>query len=107
MEGCFLKHKKKLSLNELNKKTTFLRKQREGLIIGTYRNTLADIYKSIEALYNGNSEKCELDELFTICLANSRHEKNVILDYCLDLEQLGYIKIMENNKILICKIIDF
>lgn len=102
-----MNHKNKLSLNELNEKITFLRKQRKGLIIGTYRNTLADIYNSIESLCSHNSSKCDLNELFTVCLANSNHEKNLILDYCLDLEQLGYITITENNEIVLCKTIDF
>lgn len=42
-----MKHKINLPLTEIEKRIDFLKKQRDGLIIGDYRNSLAQIFETI------------------------------------------------------------
>ena len=100
-----MKHKVNLTFEEKMNKIDFLRKQRDGFIIGDYRNILAQIYKTIK---NTTYEDAfSLDKLYQTNFSNISNNKNIILDYCLDLEQLGYIKVEENGKIEIIKELDF
>lgn len=100
-------HKVVLSLNEKNKRIAFLKKQRDGKVIGQYRNILADIYKKITKVSADNNGICLIESLQEMFLPSTNHEKNVILDYCLDLEQLGYIQMKENGEINIIREMDF
>lgn len=100
-------HKVVLSLDEKNKKLELLRKQRDGKVIGNYRNILADIYMKIAKASVNNNGIClveSLQEMYSPC---TNHKKNVILDYCLDLEQLSYIQIKENGEITVIRELDF
>lgn len=102
-----MKHKKIITDEEKFKKIRLLRKQRDGLIIGSYRNILADLFAKIEDIFNEAENKCLISEVQKKCMAKDCHEKNIIIDYCLDLEQLGYISIGSDQKISIIKDIDF
>ncbi len=102
-----MNHKKILSSEEKLQKLQLLKKQRDGLIIGNYRNILANLFVKIKETISENKNECSLSMLQTNCCAKTDHEKNVIVDYCLDLEQLGYICIENNQKIIIVKDIDF
>ena len=97
--------KPKLATDERTAKIAFLRKQRDGLVIGTYRNALANTYRGIEKA---------LLEKGTCCIVSfceeygiTDHEKNLLKDQCLDLEQLRYIQIDELGNVLITKPLDF
>ena len=97
-----MKHKERLSKDEKRDKIDYLKKQRDGLIIGEYRNILAQIYGTIKKpAYD------TLDKLYQVYRAESEHDKNVILDYCLDLEQLGYVKIKYTGHLQLLKELDF
>lgn len=102
-----MNYKKSLSEEEKIQKIQLLRKQRDGLIIGSYRNILADLFVKIKDIINRNENKCLVSTVQEKCFAKDNHEKNIIIDYCLDLEQLGYISIENNQKITIIKDIDF
>lgn len=86
-------------------KISFLRKQRDGLIIGTYRNVLAIAYREIEKALLGRGTCC----VTSFCKEHGAtdHEKNILKDYCLDLEQLGYIKINETGDVFVIQPLDF
>lgn len=100
-----MKHKVNLTFEEKMNKIDFLRKQRDGFIIGDYRNILAQIYKTIKnTTYD---DTFSLDKLYQTDFSNISNNKNIILDYCLDLEQLGYIKVDENGEIEVIKELDF
>ena len=99
----------KILLNDEEKyrKIQFLKKQRDGLIIGSYRNILADLYTKIKIITETNNIECSVSMLQKYCHTKNQHEKNLIMDYCLDLVQLGYINIEKNEKIEILKELDF
>lgn len=101
-----MKHKNELTIKQQTNIIEYLRKQRDGLIIGTYRNTLANTYLM---LLNSCKEKqkCNLETLFNSNTFTSEHDKNAFIDSCLDLEQLGYIQFVDNFNVLILKTIDF
>ena len=101
-----MKHKVNLTFEEKMNKIDFLRKQRDGFIIGDYRNILAQIYNKIKNTKN-NDDTFSLDNLYQTNFSNISHNNNIILDYCLDLEQLGYIKVDENGGIEVIKELDF
>lgn len=101
-------HKKSLNSEELNQKLQFLKKQRDGLIIGDYRNILSNLYSTITSIINTNENiYCSVDMIYEKYYAKNNHEKNIIIDYCLDLEQLGYICIDNYGKVFILKKLDF
>lgn len=102
-----MKHKTILSIEEKNKKIEFLRKQCKGAIIGDYRNILASIYEKIKTISKSNDGICHIILLQKECLASTKHKENVLFDYCLDLEQLGYIQIDDDTQIRIIKELDF
>lgn len=102
-----MNHKTPLSADEKFAKIEFLRKQRNGLIIGSYRNMLAELYEEIESLCKKQDISCTLENLCELKASPSPHDKNLILDRCLDLEQLGYIAIYDTGIISIVKKIDF
>ena len=90
---------------EITAKITFLRKQRDGLVIGTYRNTLVNAYREIEKELSGQGVCCVVS--FCEEHGTTDHGKNLLKDYCLDLEQLRYIKIDETGNIFVTKSLDF
>ena len=100
-----IKLKPKLTVGEREDKIAFLRKQRDGAVIGTYRNTLADVYKTIAESLVAHS----VCGLVSFCEEHgtTEHEKNLLKDYCLELEQLQYIQIDELGNVLITKALDF
>ena len=102
-----MNQKKTLSDEEKLKKIHLLRKQRDGLIIGSYRNILANLFLKIKDIISENENNCLINTLQEKCFAKDEHEKNIIIDYCLDLEQLGYISIGSNQRIMIIKDLDF
>nr|DAU00987.1 MAG TPA: hypothetical protein [Caudoviricetes sp.] len=87
---------------------TWLRKQRDGFIIGDYRNILYNLYQKISFVL-ASQEICNLNSLIDI---NSIYykSKNQLLEFCEDLRNLGYINInytSEDINITINKEIDF
>ena len=88
----------------------FLKKQKNGLIIGEYRNILYSIYQSIQSISNNSNNKCILlSDIFEKQTGNFV-PIGVLLSYCEDLEELGYISIQKENndyKLVIKKDIDF
>ena len=102
-----MNHKATLTEDEIIKKIELLKKQRDGLIIGSYRSILADLYNNIKSVKDTIGNECFLSMLQKKYSSNNEHQKNVILDCCLDLEQLGYIQIEDNERILIKKDLDF
>lgn len=90
-----------------NLSVDFLRKQRDGLIIGEYRNIL---YNTYQAIYKASKQNrfllSDIPELQNGCFVPF----GVVLSYCNDLEKLGYIRIIKKNndyEIIIIKNIDF
>ena len=102
-----MNHKKSLSSREREDIIGFLRKQRDGLIIGEYRSLLVTIYKKISIIINQNNGVCDFSNLFDLLEAKTMHERCVIVDRCMDLEQLGYIHIRCDETINIQQEIDF
>lgn len=101
-----MEHKKFLSNQEKQQKIQLLKKQRDGLVIGSYGNTLAELYNKINSIISENNQ-CSIKMIHDNFSIINAHEKNIIIDYCLDLEQLGYITINDNEQIQILKKIDF
>lgn len=102
-----MNHKKSLSSRERMKIIGFLRKQRDGLIIGEYRSLLVTIYKKIAKIINQNNGVCTISDLFDLSETKTMHERNVVIDRCMDLEQLGYIRIQNDETIDIQQELDF
>lgn len=109
-----MKPKKKLTKEELEEKLSWLRQQRDGLIEGNYRNYLARIYsfikseceKSPNGFCNPYPWQCN-DAAYPY---ESKPYSKVGLEYCRDLEQLGYISIVgygADKQIRILKPLDF
>lgn len=102
-----------ISIKSLSKKQSaetieWLKKQRDGYIVGDYRNTLCHIYKEIESISikEGN---CVLQDLVKKNSIYYRTEAQV-LDYCNMLNALGYIDICnhtDRTTFSILKPIDF
>lgn len=87
---------------------TWLRKQRDGFIVGDYRNILYNLYQKI-SLVLSSQETCNLNSLIDINSIYYRN-KNQLLEFCEDLRNLGYINInYTSNDIVITinKEIDF
>ncbi len=90
-----------------NLSVDFLRKQRDGLIIGEYRNIL---YNTYQAIYKASKQNCfllsDILELQKGCFV----PLGVLLSYCNDLEKLEYIRVVIKKgdyEIKIIKNIDF
>ena len=99
--------------NKTNNRTNhisvdFLKKQRDGLIIGEYRNILHEIFQSILSKANYN-KCCYLSEIPEF-QNGSILPLGILFSYCKDLEMLGYINIIQNNndyKLIVEKDMDF
>lgn len=100
-----MNHKPILSSEEKSYKIAWLRKQRDGLIIGSYRNKLSIAYKRIEYFSSQFDQDCTISNILDFYCFNNTHFRQSFLDYCLDLEQLGYIKITKCHKDYVIKIL--
>ena len=100
-------HKEQVSDQQKQTQLSFLRKQRDGVIIGEYRSMLAGTYNEIRTLCCKNRGVCCLSELQNQVENDDLHKKNILLDNCLDLEQLGYIRVHDNDSIEITHEMDF
>ncbi len=97
---------KNISEIERFKTIDWLRKQRDGLIIGDYRNMLYDMYQKILML-SMSSEQCFLSDIY-----KTNADKYTIqhtLDLCNMLKSLGYIEFLDTTDPIvdILKPIDF
>lgn len=94
---------------EKQKMREWLIKQRDGLIIGEYRNQICMLFKGIEALCS-TFDYCNIDQLQNH-FKNTMFEKLTILsEYAKTLEELEYIEIFESNTQICFKVrknIDF
>ncbi len=102
-----MKHKEIITSNSRDEIISFLKKQRDGLIIGSYRSILADLYDRILLCCKQNNGVCLISDLIKLSDQKNKHIENVTIDFCLDLEQLGYITIDNNNTIEIKHRLDF
>lgn len=97
-------------LSELKKTETieWLKKQRDGYIVGDYRNILCHVYQEIKSI-SMNDGYCALQDLVKEDTINYRTEAQV-LELCDMLNTLGYIDIRNHSdgvKLNILKPIDF
>ena len=97
-------------LSETQKKETieWLKKQRDGYIVGDYRNILSHIYQEIKS-FSMNNGCCTVQDLINEDSVFYRTEVQ-ILEYCDVLKRLDYIDTFNHaNKIVltILKPIDF
>lgn len=98
-----------ISENDLFETIVWLRKQRDGLIIGDYRNILYDLYQRISEISSNSTKTCYLKELIDE-KSNYYKNENQLLELCEKLYELGYIKICKlthDITITITKEIDF
>ena len=97
-------------LSELKKTETieWLKKQRDGYIVGDYRNILCHVYQEIKSI-SMNDGYCALQDLVKEDTMYYRTEAQV-LELCDMLNTLGYIDIRNHSdgvKLNILKPIDF
>ena len=97
-------------LSELKKTETieWLKKQRDGYIVGDYRNILYHVYQEIKSI-SMNDGYCALQDLVKEDTIYYRTEAQV-LELCDMLNTLGYIDIRNHSdgvKLNILKPIDF
>ena len=97
-------------LSELKKTATieWLKKQRDGYIVGDYRNILCHVYQEIKSI-SMNDGYCALQDLVKEDTIYYRTEAQV-LELCDMLNTLGYIDIRNHSdgvKLNILKPIDF
>ena len=105
--------KKVLTQEQIAEKLNHLRKQRDGLIIGEYRNYLYKLYMYLKErcaeTEDGSCNPYPWQMLVTLG-RDDLHKSYLGYTYCDDLEALGYIKIQgygKDKKIFITKDIDF
>lgn len=99
-----------MPLSELKKTETieWLKKQRDGYIVGDYRNILCHVYQEIKSI-SMNDGYCALQDLVKEDTIYYRTEAQV-LELCDMLNTLGYIDIRNHSdgvKLNILKPIDF
>lgn len=85
-----------LNADKINMPLDFLRKQRDGLIVGEYRNILYKVYQSIAKL-SQNGCICKLSELHNIDETLNIYPLGILFSYCADLEYLGYISVCKKD----------
>lgn len=94
--------------NIICNKIEWLKKQRDGLIIGDYRNCLYNVYERLNSkCANSPDNTCVIDaRSLTTCISeDDAIPPNAIIDYCNELECLGYIEYSYSEPIIIAKII--
>lgn len=99
---------KPLSEEQKAETIRWLQKQRDGYIIGDYRNILYHIYQEIKSISRNNGD-CTLQNLVREDSIHYKTETQV-LELCNMLKELGYIDIFDNTyKTTFCivKPIDF
>lgn len=105
--------KKVLTEQQIAEKVEHLRKQRDGIIVGNYREYLYNLYGYLKASCEGSKERyCNPypRELLMAIGRTDLYNSYLGYKYCDDLEALGYIKTEgygKNKKIYITKEIDF
>lgn len=99
---------KPLSKEQKAKTIKWLQKQRDGYIIGDYRNILYHIYQEIKS-FSENDGYCTVQNLIREDSIHYKTETQV-LELCDMLKELGYIDICDNTyktTFYIVKPIDF
>lgn len=105
--------KKVLTQEQIAEKLDYLRKQRDGLIVGDYRNYLYNLYMSLKERCSETEDGSCNPYPWQILVALDRddlYKSNLVYTYCDDLEALGYIRMQgygKDKKIFIIKDIDF
>ncbi len=105
--------KKVLTQEQIAEKLDYLRKQRDGLIVGDYRNYLYNLYMYLKERCSETEDGSCNPYPWQMLVALGRddlHKSYLGYTYCDDLEALGYIKMQGNGKdkkIFIIKDIDF
>lgn len=85
------------------KKIIWLKKQREGIIIGDFRNCLCSVYEHIRASCCGSeTQSCVYEVVFSNIKIDGVYNP---FDYCLELCSLGYIEIQLANALHILSIL--
>lgn len=84
-------------------KIVWLKKQREGIIIGNFRNCLCSVYEHIRAsCRESETQSCVYEDVFSnIKIAGVYNP----FDYCIELCTLGYIQIQLTNSLHILSIL--
>ena len=105
--------KKILTEEQITEKVEYLRKQRDGLVVGNYRNYLYKLYMYLKERCDESEDSCCNPYPWQMLVALGRddlHKSYLGYEYCDDLEALGYIRMAgygKNKKIYITKEIDF
>lgn len=105
--------KKVLTQEQIAEKLDYLRKQRDGLIVGDYRNYLYNLYMSLKERCSETEDGSCNPYPWQMLVALDRddlYKSNLVYTYCDDLEALGYIRTQgygKDKKIFIIKDIDF
>ena len=84
-----------LSIIQKAKFIEWLKKQRDGYIVGEYRNVLYYVYQEIKTI-STNHVKCTLQDLIKKDSIYYRTEAQV-LEICDMLNELGYISVCNNT----------
>lgn len=88
--------KKVLTQEQIDKKLEYLRQQRNGLIVGDYRNYLYKLYMYLkERCTETEDDSCNPYpwQMLVAIGRNDLHKPYLLVyEYCNDLETLGYIK---------------
>ena len=98
-----------ISKEDIIKAVSWLKKQRDGVIIGDYRNTLYHLYQKIYDISPEPTQTCSLKDLLDETSVYYRNE-NQLLELCHVLQKLGYIEmhnLTNDIKISVLKPIDF
>ena len=108
-----MRKKKVLTEEQIVEKVAYLRNQRDGLIIGNYRNYLFKLYMFLkEQCDESNNNYCNPypREMLMALGRNDLYKSYLGYEYCDDLEALGYIRMQgsgKDKKVFITKEIDF
>ena len=100
---------RRLSENQKAETITWLKKQRDGIIVGEYRNILYDVYQSIKNISINTGHVCTLQNLANYGSTHYGSESQ-LLEFCDMLQELGYIDIYNRSEgvvLTILKPIDF
>lgn len=100
---------KPLSENQKAETIEWLKKQRDGYIVGDYRNILYHVYHKIKTISMKDEKVCTLQDLVDEYSVYYRTESQV-LEFCDMLKELDYIDVCNHTDKLsftILKPIDF
>ena len=105
--------KKILTDEQIAEKVDYLRKQRDGLIVGNYRNYLYKLYMYLKKrCAEGADGSCNPYpwQMLKALGRDDLHKSFLGYEYCDDLEALGYIRMEgygKEKKIFVTKELDF